>query len=293
MSDYVDITNTKVAVDELGELWLNFEECLVPETAIIFNTSYNLITLAVRESTLPLDITTLLIDETQDVPNLVNGVREIFLIFLCDVLVEMGIIIDKDHVDGDSLPYLNNILNVIYSTDGSDDVMGLLWVLENETYTNKDRLVEVIKRLYDLDDDEAYPDIIGDVSADVIKGLMMALGADRDEGDDKEYMNPEIVKRVRDNRPFIKGTFAEEHILNGGVVGLSYEALSNMFINDIAKIMAEQKKDYYKQILALLVISSMTNEQIESGYEAMIKDFANDLDELYMASILLEELDLE
>ena len=53
MLDYLDITDTKVAVDELGDSWTNFEALLTPETAQLFNTSYNLITIAVKECALP------------------------------------------------------------------------------------------------------------------------------------------------------------------------------------------------------------------------------------------------
>lgn len=293
MTDYIDTSNLKVAMDELGDLWYNFEQCLVPETAIIFNTSYNLITLAVKDSPLPLDITEILINESLDTVNAISQVRETFLIFICDVLNNMGILMDKDHIDSDSLPYLNTLLNLIYVTDGVDDVMGLIYILENETFSNKERLIEVIKRVNDLDDDECYPDIIKDVSPDVIKGLMIGLGADTDATDDREYINDEVGKRIRNNREFIKGTLAASHITNGGVAGLSYHVLSDMFINDIAKLLLGDRRTYYKEILSLLVISSMTNVEIESGYESMIKDFANDLDELYIGSTLLEELNLE
>lgn len=291
MSDYIDDTNLKVAIDELGDLWFSFEECLVPETAIIFNKSYNLIVMAVKDSALSLDISAILTDGTQDIPSVVNNVRETFLVYMCDILNNMGIIIDKEYVDGDTLPYFNVILDTIYLTDGMDDVMGLIYVLENETFTNKERVIEVIKRIHDLDDDEIYPDLIRDVSADVIKGLLMGLGADKE--DDREVANEEVIRRVKKNREFLKGTLAGTHVINNGPMGLSYQVLSDMFINELAKLIVGEKKDYYKNILGMLVISSMTDEEIESGYEAMIKDFANDLDELYIAGTLLEELVLE
>lgn len=293
MSDYIDDTNLKVAIDELGDLWFSFEECLVPETAIIFNKSYNLIVMSVKDCALSLDISTLLVDESQDIPSVVNNIRETFLVYLVDILTNMGIMIDKEHVDPDSLPYLNTILETIYTTDGMEDVMGLIYVLENETFTNKERVIEVIKRVHDLDDDEVYPDLIRDISADVVKGLMMGLGADTDATDDREVANEEVTKRVKANREFLKGTLAATHVINNGAMGLSYQVLSDMFINDLAKLIVGEKRDYYKNILAMLLISSMTNEEIESGYEGMIKDFANDLEELYVGSVLLEELVLE
>lgn len=291
MTDYIDLTQTKVAVDELGDLWINFENCLVPETAIIFNTAYNFITMAVKESTLPLDITTILINESLDVPNIVNQVRETFLIFIVDVLNEMGIYVDKNHIDSDSLPALINILDTVYSTDGVEDVMGLLWVLENDSFSNKEKVIEVIKRIHDIDDDENYPDIIADVSPDVIKGLMIGLGVDIVDEDD--YIDPSIRKRVRTNREFLKGTFAESHIIDGGMTGLSYQVISNIFINDLAEIMVKDHDRYYKEVLSLLLISSMTDVEIETSYEVMVKDFAADLDELYKASALLEEVTFE
>lgn len=291
MLDYLDITDTKVAVDELGDSWTNFEALLTPETAQLFNTSYNLITIAVKECALPLDITDCLIDEMLDTSALISSVRQIFLVYITDILNNMGIIVDKDQVTADSLPSLNNILNTIYSLDDVEDVMGLIYVLENQTFTNKDRLVEVIKRLYDLDDDEDYPDIISDVSGDVIKGLLIGLGAlTIDDSDD--YTNQDITRRIKNNKPFLVGTIAERHVKDGGGVGLSYDALYKLYINEIAELMVKDPKQYYKEVLCILIISSLTNEEIESGYEGMVKDFANDMNELYIASVLIEEVDL-
>ena len=290
MLDYLVISDkTKIAVDELGESWSNFESLLTPETALLFNTSYNLITIGVKECSLPLDITNTLINEGLDTSSLISSIRQIFLVYLTDVLGTMGILIDKDQVDSDSLPYLNNILNVIYALDDVDDVMGLIFILENHTFTNKDKLVEIIIKLYDLDDEDQYPNLIFDVSADVIKGLLIGLGALTID-DSENYVDANIANRIKANKTFLEGTIAEKHIKDGGGIGLSYEAISNLYINDIAKIMVENPIKYYKEIIGILIISSLTDVEIESGYEGMVKDFANDLTELHSASRLIEEV---
>lgn len=65
MFDYVELNeDTKVAIDELGDSWKHFEQLLTPETTTLFNTTYNLITLAVKECSLSLDITDLFVDES-------------------------------------------------------------------------------------------------------------------------------------------------------------------------------------------------------------------------------------
>lgn len=293
MFDYVELNeDTKVAIDELGDSWKHFEQLLTPETATLFNTTYNLITLAVKECSLSLDITDLFVDESLDTPSLVNGVRELFIKYMVDILGNMGMIIDKDKVSLSSLPILNSILNIVFILDDCEDVMGLIYVLENQELSPKEQLVTVIQKVYDLDDSEDYNDIIRDCSSDVIKGLLIGLGG-LNIDDSDEYINPFVANRIKSNLSFLKGTLAEKHVKDGGGIGLSYDALHKLYINDLAMVMTNDTKQYFKEIIGLLIISSLTNEEIEEGYESMIKDFSNNLDELYSGGKLLEEVKLQ
>lgn len=293
MFDYVELNeDTKVAIDELGDSWKHFEQLLTPETATLFNATYNLITLAVKECSLSLDITDLFVDESLDTSSLVNSVRELFIKYVVDILGNMGIIIDKDKVSLSSLPILNSILNIVFILDDCEDVMGLIYVLENQELSPKEQLVTVIQKVYDLNDSEDYNDIIRDCSSDVIKGLLIGLGV-LNIDDSDEYINPFIANRIKSNLSFLKGTLAEKHIKDGGGVGLSYDSLHKLYINDLAIVTTNDTKQYFKEIIGLLIISSLTNEEIEEGYESMIKDFSNNLDELYSGSKLLEEVKLQ
>lgn len=290
MTDYVDITDYKAAQDDLGSLWLNFEECLLVEQAIVFNTAYNLISVTLKENALPPLLTTILSDNNIDTPTRINTVRRTLIEGMVELLCEMGIIIDKDYVTLDSMQELCNILNVMYSTDEIEDVLGLIDILDNETYDNKEKLITVIKRWLDLDDDGDMQYLIDDVSGETIKGLYIGLGVLTI--DDADYINPDVAKRIKANKTFLGGTLAGSHVLNGGGIGMSFEVLSNLFINELGICLANDKKQYLNEIMGLLLISSQTNNEIQSGYEALIKDFAEGLDEIYMGSKVLEGITL-
>lgn len=290
MTDYIDIREYRAAVDDLQSLWLNFEDSLRYEQTIPLNTAYNLISITLRENSLSAFMTTILSDNNTTLSTKHQLIIKTLLEALVELLSSMGIILNKDYIDISSLDDLNNILNMLYSTDDVDDVLGLIDILDNDTFDNKDKLISAIVKTFDLDDEGNLPYIIEDVSADVIKGLYIGLGAlTIDDGD---YVNPDVAKRIKKNKTFIGGTLAGDHILNGGGAGVSYVALTNLLVNELGVILLEDKARYYKEILAICLISSMTSIEIQEGYEVLIKDMAEDMQDIYIGSKLLEEINL-
>lgn len=288
MSDYIDITDYKAASDDLQSIWLNFEDSLRYEQTIPLNTAYNLISITLKENSLSNFITTILSDNNTTLATKHQLIIKTLLEALVEVLSSMGIILNPEYIDISSLPDLNNILNTLFSTDDIDDVLGLINILDNETFDNKDKLINVIVKTLDLEDEGNLPYIIESVSADVIKGLYIGLGAiNIDDGD---YVNPEVASRIRKNKTFLAGTLAGNHIINGGGVGASYIALSNLFINELGQILLDNKKQYYKEILSICLISSMTPIEIEEGFEVMIKDMAENMEDIYIGSAMLEKV---
>lgn len=292
MTNLISFDNLSIATEDLGELWTNFENCNGPETTKLFNTAYNLIASAVQDSGLSDDINIKLIDETLDIPQLVNEIRNIFLMHLVDLANTIGIIIDKEYVDSNSLPDLILILNTITQTDIEEDSMGLLYVLDNETLDNKDKYIKLITKINSLDDEGMLPYIIKSVSSDVIKGIYIGLGG-MDE-DDKEYINEDVAIRIKNNKEFLKSTLGGEHIIDGGIVGLPFESLSRIFDDRLASTLLNNGLiDYFKQTLSLSIISSMTDNEIKEGFEVMIKDHTESLEDIYKSSKLLDEVKLK
>jgi hypothetical protein len=133
--------------------------------------------------------------------------------------------------------------------------------------------------------------MIKEVSPNVTKGILIGLNIL--DNDDTEYMEPTIKRRVQANKEFLKETLAWEHITKGGASTLSLEVLMTLFVSDLGIKLTENKLDYFKQVLSLMLISDLTDGQIKSQYFALLEEVAENMDEIYKAQTLLEKVKLD
>lgn len=291
MSEIIDLGDRNLAVENLGEMWQDFAARLMPEAAILFKDAYNLISISLPENGNDIQITNILIDESLETSDTVMHIRKLLIDSIVDCLQMMGIIIDYDYVSPDSLKDLVHILDTIYTLDGMDDIMQLVEILDDELIDAKERFIRVIERIepdYDL---ENFPYMIKEVSPNVTKGILIGLNIL--DNDDTEYMEPTIKRRVQTNKEFLKETLAWEHITKGGASTLSLEVLMTLFVSDLGIKLTENKLEYFKQILSLMLISDLTDGQIKSQYFALLEEVAENMDEIYKAQTLLEKVKLD
>ncbi|MGL4382903.1 MAG: hypothetical protein ACRCTA_04215, partial [Bacilli bacterium] len=104
-----------------------------------------------------------------------------------------------------------------------------------------------------------------------------------------DIIEPSLAKRIRLNKELLKGTLAHEHINNGGCPGVSFSALNNIFINELGNLMIGDMSIYFKNMLALMLISGLTNKQILESYEVLIGQFSDDLPTLFKGTEILEK----
>lgn len=291
MSEIIDLGDRNLAVENLGDMWQDFAARLMPEAAILFKDAYNLISISLPENGNDIQITNILIDESLETSDTVMHIRKLLIDSIVDCLQMMGIIIDYDYVSPDSLKDLVHILDTIYTLDGMDDLMQLVDILDDELIDAKERFIRVIERVepdYDL---ENFPYMIKEVSPNVTKGILIGLNIL--DNDDTEYMEPTIKRRVQANKEFLKETLAWEHITKGGASTLSLEVLMTLFVSDLGIKLTENKLDYFKQVLSLMLISDLTDGQIKSQYFALLEEVAENMDEIYKAQTLLEKVKLD
>lgn len=291
MSEIIDLGDRNLAVENLGDMWQDFAARLMPEAAILFKDAYNLISISLPENGNDIQITNILIDESLETSDTVMHIRKLLIDSIVDCLQMMGIIIDYDYVSPDSLKDLVHILDTIYTLDGMDDLMQLVDILDDELIDAKERFIRVIERVepdYDL---ENFPYMIKEVSPNVTKGILIGLNIL--DNDDTEYMEPTIKRRVQANKEFLKETLAWEHITKGGASTLSLEVLMTLFVSDLGIKLTENKLDYFKQVLSLMLISDLTDGQIKSQYYALLEEVAENMDEIYKAQTLLEKVKLD
>lgn len=291
MSEIIDLGDRNLAVENLGDMWQDFAARLMPEAAILFKDAYNLISISLPENGNDIQITNILIDESLETSDTVMHIRKLLIDSIVDCLQMMGIIIDYDYVSPDSLKDLVHILDIIYTLDGMDDLMQLVDILDDELIDAKERFIRVIERVepdYDL---ENFPYMIKEVSPNVTKGILIGLNIL--DNDDTEYMEPTIKRRVQANKEFLKETLAWEHITKGGASTLSLEVLMTLFVSDLGIKLTENKLDYFKQVLSLMLISDLTDGQIKSQYFGLLEEVAENMDEIYKAQTLLEKVKLD
>ena len=291
MSEIIDLGDRNLAVENLGDMWQDFAARLMPEAAILFKDAYNLISISLPENGNDIQITNILIDESLETSDTVMHIRKLLIDSIVDCLQMMGIIIDYDYVSPDSLKDLVHILDTIYTLDGMDDLMQLVEILDDELIDAKERFIRVIERVEPNYDLENFPYMIKEVSPNVTKGILIGLNIL--DNDDTEYMEPTIKRRVQANKEFLKETLAWEHITKGGASTLSLEVLMTLFVSDLGIKLTENKLDYFKQVLSLMLISDLTDGQIKSQYYALLEEVAENMDEIYKAQTLLEKVKLD
>lgn len=288
MTDMIDLTNTDLGVENLGESWTDFIERCTKEQAKVFNESYNLITISFPNSFLDNDLTNLFIDEGLDTSDLISHVRQLFIVSIVDALQIMGIIIDMDYVTMDSLHELNIVLDTIYMADGITDLIGLVDLLHYEDFTAKDRFIGVMKLIQPQFDFSNMDYMIKDVSINTIRGLL--IGINVIDEDDETFLDPQLKKRINNNKPFFTGTLAYAHIINAGGLGQDFSSYSKLFVNELGTILVDNPCKYLKNIMSLMLISAMTDEEIIAHFETLAESVSTSVEELYTCNKILEEI---
>lgn len=287
----IDLTNVDLGVENLGEMWLDFIERCTPEHATQYNQAYNLIAISFPDSFIDSTITHYLIDESISTPDLMAHIRILFINTIIDALQMMGIIIDKDWIDPNSLPELIIILDTIYLADGMTDLIGLVDTLNDEEADAKERFIRVVRMTqpqYQMENMEYY---IKEVSSNTIRGLMIGLNI-IDE-DDASWVDPDLQKRIKANKEFLKGTFGGQHIINGGGLGQEFEGYYKVFSNDLAKLLIDGKTEaYMTNILSLLIISSVTDGAIGGTYTGLVEEYSTTIEEAYKATAIMDKVEL-
>lgn len=288
MSDIIDMTNVNLASENLGEMWDSFAARCLPDAAILFQDAYNLISISCPDHNLDVIFTNILIDESMGTSDTIQSIRQHLIFALIDCLQVRGIIIDMDYVEPKSLGDLVQILDTLYVFDGMDDILGLVDVLEDDQIDPKERLITVIHLNDKSYDTEQLPYIIKDVSPDVTKGILVGLNVlDRD---DDQYMEPSLKKRVVNNKPFMKGTVGEKHVINGGGLQQELHGYMGIFGPELGPLMLENPPLYIKNVLSLMLISNIPETLIKGQILSLAQEVCTDLQDLYKAQAIIDEV---
>lgn len=294
MLDTIDMTNANLASDNLGEMWDDFAVRCTPGVAIQLADAYNLITLSLEAGNegnngfLDVEITNILIDEARETSDTIQAIRRLLIDGVVDCLQAMGIIIDMDYIGPDELGVLCKVLDTIFTFDGMEDILGLADVLDDEGIDPKERFITVIKMNDPQTDFENLYDIISEVSMDVTKGLLIGLNILAT--DDDQYMEPAMKRRLKGNKEFFKGTLGEFHVVNGGGIQQQQEVYLTLFAAELGEMLLTDPVAYVKNVLSLLLLTSLTRSQIEGQIMALTQDVSSDLEVMYRCQAVFKEV---
>lgn len=294
MLETIDITNANLASDNLGEMWDDFAVRCTPEVAIQLVDAYNLITIALEAGEegnngfLDIEITNILINEMSETSDVIQSIRKLLIDRIVDCLSVMGIIIDMDYVGPNELRILTKILDTIFTFDGMEDILGLADVLEDEGIDPKERFITVIQMNDPETDFTELYNIISEVSVNVTKGLLIGLNIL--STDDDQYMEPAMKRRLVNNREFLKGTVCEYHVVHGGGMQQHQDVYLTLFGPELGEMLLKDPVLYVKNVLSLLLITPLTQSQIEGQIMALAQDVVGDIESIYKVQNLLNEV---
>lgn len=290
MSDMIDLTNVDLGVENMGEMWVDFIARCTPYQATLFNESYNLIAISFPESFIDNTLNQLFIDETLDTSELMAHVRVLLINTIIDALQMMGIIIDKDFIELNSLVELKSILDTIYLFDGLTDLLGLVEVLNNEEQDCKDRFIQVVEMTQPQYDISNAMYFIKEVSPNTIRGILIGLNV-IDE-DDATYVDHTIRDRIKANKVWLGGTLGGKHIIEGGGGGQLIDGYLKIFMSDLAKDLATNPFDYLKNVLSLMLISALSDAAIHGQFSSLVEDQTTTIEEAYKAMEIIKKVKL-
>lgn len=286
----IDLTNVDLGVENLGEMWVDFIARCTPHQATLFNESYNLIAISFPESFIDNTLNQMFIDESLDTSELMAHVRVLFINTIIDALQMMGIIIDKDYVELNTLSELKSILDTIYLFDGLTDLLGLVQILNDEEQDCKDRFIQVVQMTqpqYDMSNADYF---ISEVSPNTIRGILIGLNV-IDE-DDTTYVDHTVRDRIRANKMFLSGTCGGQHVVDEGGLGQPVDGYLKIFMSELASNLATDSNKYLTNVLSLMIISSLTDSQIQGQFSALIEDQTNTIEEAYKAMEIMKKVKL-
>lgn len=286
-----DVINldTNLAEENIGDIWTNFIESITPAHGEDYNAAYNLVALLGKVDDTTIFINHILIDDSISKENKSAEIRVYLINSLIDSLQIMGVGVDKDFIGPNNLKDLINVVNAFYTLHDMNDLLGIAEILQSEDFQPLDKLIEVVDRLYLDYDVEILRDIIVSVESKTIKGILVGLNLLDEDG---EHVEGYIKERVIKNKPFLKGTLGFDHVVNDGALGLDMNILFNIHVNKLAELLASDHAQYHRQILSLMLISSLVDTDIVKSFKILVNKHTEDIGEAYKLLDILTEVNL-
>lgn len=275
----------------VGGLWTTFRNAIPTLQSKELDKAFNLIMMADEESLLPSQLASILIDEYLDLPTKKQTVYVAITTNIIALLTGLGVTLFEDEAGEDKLRQLSVLANFFYELREYEDLIGLKSLLECQDIPPVNRYLQAMQTYWgDEFDISDYECLIQDVSEVTLKAIKDALFSP----DEVENPPETLTRRILDNKAFLQGTKAYEHVTSNGQIGGSVATFMSFFqdyLEDLLEDATEQETlQYAKEVIGLYIISEINDEWLKDKVTQYLYSVVNDVIVLTKVEALIAEV---
>lgn len=275
----------------VGGLWTTFRNSIPSLQCKELDKAFNLIMLSNENSLLPSQLTSMLIDEYADLPTKKQNVYVAITTNIIELLTNLGITLDDDVAGEDKLRQMNVLVDFFFELREYQDLIGLKSLLESQDIPPVNRYLQAMQVYWGEDFDISdYECLLLDVSEVTIKAIKDALFSP----DETEAPPESLQRRIVDNKEFLKGTKAYEHVTSNGQLGGSITNFVNFFKDYLEELLEDgreqSKLQYAKEVLGFYIISDVNDGLLKDNATKRIYAVVDDMALLMKIDALIEQV---
>ena len=291
----VDLTNVNLLVDDVGGLAASFLNHLTETNAKRLVDGYNLIAISDPDNSLAPIITEILISESTEIALKKETMLSLILNNIIATLRKASVYINEDMVTINDFDTIYNILNMFTIVDGVEDLMGISIILENQSITALERFIKCYGMVYMIEEEvllEPLYGLIKDVSEVTVETIKLSLILP----EINDIIPDKLISRIKANKELINNTFVGDYIRADGNIGLPVESLLGFFKPELTLLRGQEDEfpmHYYNAVAAIIIISDVNNESLQSELISRIRDSVEDLDLIFDIDNLISKVKYE
>lgn len=291
----VDLTNVNLLVDDVGGVAASFLNHLTETNAKRLVDGYNLIAISDPDNSLAPIITEILISESTEITLKKETMLSLILNNIIATLRKASVYINEDMVTINDFDTIYNILNMFTIVDGVEDLMGISIILENQSITALERFIKCYGMVYMVEEEvflEPLYGLIKDVSEVTVETIKLSLILP----EINDIIPDKLISRIKANKDLINTTFVGDYIRADGNIGLPVESLLGFFKPELTLLRGQEDEfpmHYYNAVAAIIIISDVNNESLQSELISRIRDSVEDLDLIFDIDNLISKVKYE
>ena len=275
----------------VGGMWVTFRSAIPPLQAKVLDNAFNLIMVSDEDVILPSQIADLLANTDLELPVKKQAVYVLMAVNMMHLLTEMGITLNDDVAGEDKIKEMAVLLDFFLSLNEYQDLIGLKSLLECMDIPPVNRLLRAMEIFWGEDFDlSEYECLIQDVSEVTLKSIRDALF------NPEEIVNApdNIVTRVTENKAFMEGTKAYEHLINNGQIGGSMATYLSFFKQYLEDLVDLDTPDalivYAREVISLYLISEINDHWLKDKATQYLYTVVSDITAITRIEAMLDEV---